>query len=452
MKFNLDRTLDAILRDIESAGGKVFFVGGYVRDYLMSEHWESHDIDLEIFCFDIERLKQVLIKYGNVSEVGKSFGILKLDILNDVDFALAREEVKTGHGHQDFEIELFDELDIQRAAKRRDFTINAMYLEYATHKIHDPYHGRDDLKEKLLRMVSDETFKEDPLRVLRLAQFISRFNFKAEEKTQAECERIVAKGELKFLSDERIFNEYNKMLMGDYPSNGIKFLRDINGLLHQVQVLDSTPQRLDYHPEGNVLNHTMMVVDLASLVKQKAANPSYFMWANFLHDIGKAVVTTADLHAPNHSGVGSVIFEEELAHLIKSKEMNKYLKVMIQEHMSLMNMARKSNQEYNYLKLLHKIEGVVSLDELVLLTKCDKLGRSREGYHDYKLLTGFVGEMVELHGKSALKPFIRGRDLLDWGIKNHKEYSNILNTAYDMQLRGMQEPEIVKIIRGRYGE
>ncbi len=452
MKFNLPQELEKILDQIELNGGRVFFVGGYVRDYLMEESWPSNDIDLEIFCFDLDRLKTVLEKFGEVSHVGRAYGILKLDIFPEVDFALARQETKIGKRHQEFEIRLLEQFDIEKAASRRDFTINAIYVEYKTGKIHDPYFGQRDLRERKLRMVSQETFREDPLRVLRLAQFMSRFNFKPDEPTRTECENIVKDNGLEYLSKERIFNEYDKMLMGPYPGNGINFLREINGLLKPLQDQDATMQRLDYHPEGNVLNHTIMVVELASLVKQKSANPSYFMWANFLHDIGKPVVTTSDLHAPFHAQVGVEVFEEQLGDLIKSNEMKKYLKVMIRYHMTLMNMARKSNQDYNYLRLLRDIEPAVSLDELFLLTKCDKLGRKKEGYQDYKLVSKFVSEMAAKHGTRALEPYLRGRDLIAWEIENPKNYGKILDEAYDLQLRGMSRDKIIDIVRGKYGK
>lgn len=452
MKFDLPQTLEAILDEIESNGGRVFFVGGYVRDYLMEDSWPSKDIDLEIFCFDLERLKAVLEKFGNVSQVGRAYGILKLDIFPEVDFALARQEIKIGKSHQDFQIALLSELDIEKAASRRDFTINAIYVEYKTGLIHDPYGGQRDLKGRILKMVSQETFKEDPLRVLRLAQFMARFNFKADKKTQLECEKIVAANELDYLSKERVFHEYDKMLLGPYPGKGIRFLRDINGLVKPLQEQNGTMQRLDYHPEGNVLNHTILVVELASLVKHKTKNSSYFMWANLLHDIGKPVVTTSDLHAPYHAQVGVQVFENELSDLIKSKEMAKYLKVMIRYHMSLMNMARKSNQDYNYLKLLQDIEPDVSLEELFLLTKCDKLGRKKEGYQDYKLVTKFVSEMAAKHGTKALQPYLRGRDLVAWALPDPKRYGRILAEAYDLQLQGKAKDNIIDIIRGKYGK
>lgn len=452
MKFDLTLELEEVLDEIERNGGRIFFVGGYVRDYLMEESWPSNDIDLEIFCFDLDRLRVVLEKFGVVSQVGRAYGILKLDIFPEVDFALARQEIKVGKSHQEFEIKLLDEFDIEKAASRRDFTINAIYVEYKTGLIHDPYSGQKDLRERTLRMVSQETFKEDPLRVLRLAQFMARFNFKPDQKTREECRKLVAARELEYLSKERIFHEYNKMLLGPYPGSGINFLREINGLLKPLQDQETTMQRLDYHPEGNVLNHTIMVVELASLVKQKTSNPSYFMWANFLHDIGKPEVTTSDLHAPYHAQVGVEVFEQQLGDLIKNKEMAKYLKLMIRYHMSLMNMARKSNQDYNYLRLLKDIEPAVSLDELFLLTKCDKLGRKKEGYLDYKLVTKFVSEMTARHGKKALDPYLRGRDLVEWGIPNPKSYGRILEEAYDLQLKGMARDKIINIVRGKYGK
>ena len=118
---------------------------------------------------------------------------------------------------------------------------------------------------------------------------MSRYGFKMDPDTKNLCQSIVEEGGLDTLSTERIYTEYCKILMGLYPSQGLNFLRDIHALPFYLQDLDTTHQRTDYHPEGSVWNHTMLVTDLAALCKHHTSEPVWFMWSALLHDIGKAV-------------------------------------------------------------------------------------------------------------------------------------------------------------------
>lgn len=436
-----------ILDDIEANGGRVFVVGGTVRDLVLFGKSDNHDIDVEIYNLDVSELEVILSKYGNVNTVGKQFGILKLDALPQFDFALPRLEVKKGQRHQDFDVVVDKQLSLQQASLRRDLTINALMYEYRSNQIYDFYNGIDDLNKRVIRMIDAKTFKEDPLRVLRVAQFASRYELNIEPKTKKVCREMVVQGMLDDLSNERVYQEYYKILMSKQPSIGLSFLRDINGLLPCVQDLQDTPQRLDYHPEGNVLNHTLLVVDLAALCRHKTSNPIGFMWGALLHDIGKAVVTTPEGHAPYHALVGVEIFEKELTGLIPDKKLAKYIKTIIKLHMRLMHYARDKKKDYSYCKILYEIKGIMSLDDLVLISKCDKLGRLRDGHEDILLLDEYLKEKKAIYGEEAVEPYFRGADLLELGIPNQKKYSEILDKLYDLQLQGNTKEQILEELR-----
>lgn len=448
MKYNFKPLEKEILDDLASHG-RVYFVGGIVRDMLLYGTVDYHDVDVEIYDIDLDELESILSKYGNVNAVGKCFGILKLDVLPHFDFAMPRIEYKNGLTHKDFDVKVDKNLDLKVACSRRDFTINAIMYDYKNEEIIDLYHGIDDLHHRILKMVNRETFQEDPLRVLRLAQFMSRLEFDVDDETKALCQEMVSQGMLKYLSQERILAEYNKLLMAQKPSLGIVFLLEIKALFEPLQDLANCQQRLDFHPEGNVMNHTLLVVDLAALCKDKTSWPLAFMWGALLHDIGKPRVTTPEGRAPGHNESGVDIFNEYFSSLFKDKKMKKYIKTMIFYHMHLLNMVRNNSKDYSFYKLLKGIDGIMPIYDLVYISKCDKLGRLINHPEMIEQLDAFIEDRVSRLGDQALKPLVRGQDLLNMGFLEGKELKTLLDWAYDLQMRGHSYESIMQLLKGR---
>lgn len=448
MKFSFKSLEKEILDDLASRG-RVYLVGGIVRDMLLYGMVDYHDVDVEVYDIEINQLEKILSKYGNVNTVGKSFGVLKLDVLPNFDFALPRIELKKGNTHKDFEIEINKNLDLKIASSRRDFTINAIMYDYAHDEIIDLHHGIDDLNNHILKMVNIETFQEDPLRVLRLAQFIARLEFGVDDKTKAVCHEMVKRGMLKHLSNERVLEEYNKLLMSHIPSLGIVFLLEIGALFEPLQELTRCHQRLDFHPEGNVMNHTLLVVDLAALCKDKTSWPLAFMWGALLHDIGKPKVTTPEGRAPGHNESGVEVFNDYFSSIFSHKKMKTYIKTMIFYHMHLMNMVRNNSKDYSFYKLLKGIEGIMPIYDLVYITKCDKLGRLANRPETIVQLDEFIQDRVSRLGEHALKPIVNGKDLLELGFFEDKEFKGLLDWAYDLQMRGHSYESIMKLLKGK---
>lgn len=448
-KFVFNSLVNQIFQAIDNQGGRVFLVGGIVRDMKIYNHVDYHDVDVEVYGLEKDELEQLLKQFDRVNLVGKSFGIFKLAELPNYDFAMPRIEHKIGNGHQDFEIEVDKNLDLKTAASRRDFTINALMYEVKTGKIYDFYHGLDDLKKRTLRMVNQDTFKEDPLRVLRAAQFASRFDFYIEPQTKLMCKQMVKVHSLENLSVERIYEEYNKLLLSNHPSMGLKFLKEINALWPCLEILSKTMQRLDFHPEGDVWTHTLLVTDLAALCKDKTSNPLAFMWSALLHDIGKPEVTTPEGRAPGHNESGVRIFEQQVAKYLPDKKIRRYVKTMIFYHMHLMNMVRNGARDYGYFRILKGINGIVPVDDLILLTKCDKLGRYKDEHENINRFDYVMKEKMARLGKEALPPVINGNDLKELQIEQSAKYKEILDWAYDQQLRGHDRKAILKMLKGR---
>ena len=191
---------EKIAARVAQKGGRTFFVGGYVRDKVMGK--ENKDIDIEIHGVTPECLGEILDGLGKRTEMGADFGIFGLKGY-DVDIAMPRKEEATGRGHKDFTVYVDPFLGTEKAAKRRDFTMNALMEDVLTGELIDHFGGVEDIRNGVIRHVNSLTFVEDPLRVLRAAQFAARFGFQVADETVALSKTM----DLSALARERIMGE-----------------------------------------------------------------------------------------------------------------------------------------------------------------------------------------------------------------------------------------------------
>lgn len=213
-----------IAEKVCNRGGRAFYVGGFVRDKLLGI--DNKDVDIEVHGIAPEELLDLLKEVGEPLSYGSSFGIYSLKGY-DIDIAMPRREHATGSGHRDFEVFVDPFIGTTEAARRRDFTINALMEDVLTGEIIDPFGGKDDLQNKVIRHIDDKTFVEDPLRVLRGAQFAARFGFDIAPETVKLCKGI----DISTLTRERIEEELKKgLLKGIKPSVFFEALRDMNQL------------------------------------------------------------------------------------------------------------------------------------------------------------------------------------------------------------------------------
>lgn len=286
---NLEFKNYAFLNDLIQSGGEVYLVGGCVRDELMNR--ETKDYDLIVKKLPLETLIRVLKKTGRTNLVGKSFGIIKFlpkenpDM--EFDIALPRKETSTGNGHRDFEVDFDPEISIEDDLKRRDFTINAIAKDLRTQEWIDPFEGKQDIKDKKIRIVFENSFLEDPLRLLRAVQFAARFGFEIEEKTFAAMKQHAAL--IKTVSKERIITEVKKLFLAPKPSRGFDLMRDTGLLKFVFPDIEKTIGVVQ--PKKNnedVYTHTMKVLDAARGAEEleKPGNLD-IMFSALFHDTGK---------------------------------------------------------------------------------------------------------------------------------------------------------------------
>ena len=263
LRSELDPKCVEIARAVRDAGGRALVVGGWVRDHLLGTG--SKDVDIEVSGLDVERLESVLAGFGRVHAVGRAFGVFRVGGI-DVDFSLPRRDSKHGPGHRGFDVTPDPSLGFAQAARRRDLTVNSIGIDPLTGEVLDPHGGRRDLERRVLRATDPERFPEDPLRGLRVAQLAARLEMAPDEELVALC-RALDLGEL---SGERVFDELAKLLLrAAKPSIGFRFLEDSGQLrfFPELDALRGVPQDPEWHPEGDVWVHTLMVLDAAASLR-----------------------------------------------------------------------------------------------------------------------------------------------------------------------------------------
>lgn len=268
---------------------KIFIVGGAVRDKLLGKN--PSDIDYVV----VGSTPEEMLSLG-YEQVGADFPVFLNPDTND-EYALARTERKTGAGYLDFETKFDKTITLEDDLLRRDLTINAMAMDEDGNVI-DPFNGMKDLENKVIRHVS-EAFKEDPVRVLRVARFMAKMpDFTIAHETKEMLKEMVSNGEVDNLKPDRIWKEFVKAFNTDNPERFINTLQELGALkviLPEIEKMRGVPQRADYHAEGDVYIHTLMVLkEACKLSKGLPENDKLFVRMSALfHDIGKA-------YTPNH--------------------------------------------------------------------------------------------------------------------------------------------------------
>ena len=311
-----------IAETIKQNNGTLYLVGGAIRDEIIGK--EIYDKD---YCITGISKEKFLELFPKAKILGKSFEVFEIA---HMQFALARKETKQGKGHKEFRIETGEKITIEQDLERRDITINAIAKNVLTEEIIDPFNGRKDIQNKIIRKVSD-AFNEDPLRVYRVARIAAQTEFEVEKETLKQMENL--KEELITLSKERIFIELRKALETKKPSIFFNVLRSANVLeVHFKEIYDliGSLQPEQYHPEGDSYNHTMIVVDKSTELNEDTA----IRFACLVHDLGKGV-TPKELY-PHHHGHDEkgVKLVENLGNRINVPNLWKaYGKVASKEHM-----------------------------------------------------------------------------------------------------------------------
>ena len=426
---------------VKNAGGRALLVGGCVRDELLG--CECDDIDIECFGIGPDVLIKELSSHYELDLVGASFGVIKL-LRENVDVALPRRETKLGLGHRAFETECDPSLSVRDAAARRDFTINAIYKDPLTGEFVDPWGGKDDLEKRILRHVSPH-FSEDPLRVLRGMQFVARFGLEAAAETIEICRAMAIEN----LARERLFEEWAKLLLkGTKISKGLEFLRATGWVKYypELERLIGCEQDPNWHPEGDVWNHTLCCLDAFALEREKRSEEGrgdrredlIVGFAVLCHDFGKPACTRYDhvkkrIRSLGHDDAGVEPTVSFLERLTNEEKLLKEVPPLVRFHMRPFSMWRDKSSDSAIRRLAAK---VVRIDRLVRVAAADDLGRPPYPSSP-EHLQWLADQARRLEVESAApSPIVRGRDLIALGMKPSVEFGKILSALYEAQLDG----------------
>ncbi len=434
------------------AGGLALVVGGYARDAAMARETGqvplSKDIDLEVYGLPFDDLATRLRSLGPVNLVGASFGIAKLTNPTTgsiLDVSIPRRDSKVDKGHRGFQVTGDPHMTVSEAGRRRDLTINALALNPLTGELIDEHGGLQDIRARVLRATDPERFADDPLRALRIMQFAGRFNYQVDPATAELCRNL----DLTELAPERIGEEWVKLMTkSERPSVGLEVARQL-GILEQLHpelaVLDQIEQEPDWHPEGNVWNHTKAAADAAAwVVRQERLEGDealVVLFGALTHDLGKATTTqlrekhgVMRLTAHGHEAAGVEPAQRFLNSLHLKGSITAKILPIIREHLYHVHNPQPPDKQLR--KFAQRLQPAnIRLWDLV--SRCDANGRGQafvERTDSHRLYEQSL--RIDVAERPA-PPIVQGRDLIaQLGLEPGAHFRPILNWLYEAQSDG----------------
>jgi len=435
---------------VKQKGGRALLVGGWVRDFVREPQVvNSVDYDIEVYGLGARVLRSLIEAHGKVDAVGEAFTVYKVRLRDPerrksfvVDVSLPRRESKTGRGHRGFVIEGDPWMSFDEAARRRDFTINAIMYDPLADEILDPYGGREDVARGIIRVVDPNTFVDDSLRVLRAMQFASRFEYSIDPATIGLCLTI----DLSDLPAERIWAEVEKwLLQSRRPSIGLRAARELGiteKLWPEIHALIDCPQDPIAHPEGDVFIHTGMVLDEARKLIDDLPRPKQIavMLAALCHDMAKPYTTKVEngrIKARDHETSGVTIADQFLERLklftFDNYDARRQSLALVEYHAVPHQWFKTPDAVTD--GMFRRLASKAELDLLYRVALADCLGRKGDFKPDAE--EWFIARARELGVEErAPNPLLMGRHALELGLHPGPRVGVVTKAVYEMQLDG----------------
>jgi poly(A) polymerase len=409
-----------IVRRLQTAGFSAFWVGGCVRDFLLAREPGDYDIATVALPEQIEKL------FPKTIPVGRKFGVIVV-VEGELQFQVAtfRAEADYRDGRRPETIVF---ANAQADAERRDFTVNGLFFDPITEKLHDWVGGEADLRAKVIRTIGspDERFAEDHLRLLRAVRFAAQLGFEIEPATFAAVKAHAVK--IRLISAERIRDELIKLFQPPHAARGLELLHASGLLEHvlpEIAAAVTCEQSPDFHPEGSVFNHLCLM--LRQLPPD--AHPS-LPWAVLMHDVAKPLTVSRDeqtgsIHFYEHEKIGARMTEEILERLRFPRKQIEEIATAVRFHMQFKDalQMRKATLRRMLLRETFPLE--------LQLHRLDCLG-SHGRLDAYNFL---VAQAAELANQPEIRPpLLTGEDLIALGMKPGKAMGALLHELREKQL------------------
>lgn len=410
----------AVVRALQAAGHRAYLVGGAVRDLLLERTPGDWDVATDA------RPDRLAALFPGAKLVGASFGVVLVPQDGRlVETATFRRDGVYLDGRRPERVHFADDPAVDAA--RRDFTVNALYLDPTAQRLLDPTGGVDDARAGVLRCVGDAAtrFEEDGLRLLRAGRLAAELGFAVHAQTRAGM--AAAAGRVDAVAPERVGNELLRLIRAPRPSLGLELLREtgvLQRVLPEVAALHGVEQSPEHHPEGTVWTHVLMLLDLA------AAPAPHLAWAGLLHDVGKPAVMRRDadrIRFPGHAPVGRRMTVEILGRLRRPSAEIRDAAALVDQHMKFLDAPRMRPAT------LKRFLAQPLFPDLLELHRLDRLAASRD-----LELWEFCRDALAALPPEELRPepLLGGRDLIRLGYPRGPLLAVILEELETAQLEG----------------
>lgn len=419
-----------VVKRLQNEGYIALFAGGCVRDELLGREPKDYDVATDAFPEEVEAL------FPKTLPIGKAFGVIAvIDGKEMIEVATFREETGTLDGRHPETIQFSA---AEEDARRRDFTINGMFYDPVKKELHDYVHGRRDLKNRMITAIGnpEERFREDHLRMLRAVRFTHTLGFTLDPATAAAIRSMACLVEK--ISAERIEAELTRTLTESAkPGDALRHLHELgllNYILPELLPMVGQEQPPQFHPEGDVFEHTCMMLNLMNEDRQEGAySPREIAYTVLLHDVGKpptaAIGPGTDgkprIRFDGHAAVGARMAEAILIRLKFPNSEKKSITTAIGGHMRFMDIQQMRTSK------LRQLIGAATFDLEMELHRLDCLGSHRM-LDNFDYIRTYQQQMAD--EPILPDPLIRGNDLIAIGIREGQLIGEILKAAYEAQM------------------
>lgn len=423
-----------VVKTLHDHGHEAYFAGGAVRDLILGRKVADIDVATSAPPEEIERF------FPKTIPLGKEFGVVVVvQDSRQYEVTTFRKESGYLNGRHPAEVHF---TDARQDVQRRDFTVNALFLDPWTEEIIDYVGGREDLKRKLVRTVGPPgpRFEEDRLRVLRAIRFACQLGFRIEPETYQQVQNYAQK--LTQVSSERIRDELLRILTGADPARGLRLLFDskiLGSILPEVVAMQGVPQPPQFHPEGDVFEHTCLMFQFSERLSHTLA------LAVLLHDVGKPPTFTVQerIRFDGHAELGARMAQEICRRLRLSNEQIEEIVDLVKNHLRFIHVRQMRESTLKRFLRKENFGKHLELHRLDCLASHGDLS----SYH-------FCQEKLEKFTQEAMRPepLINGHDLIDLGLKPGPIFSEILGAVEDLQLEGKlsSKEEALEWVKGHH--